>query len=72
MIRALFSPKVNLAISIAMFVAGIVFSVGNFVGLIGKGEPTLIYQMSAMALWFAAYGNILVSVVRQENKENDR
>jgi hypothetical protein len=55
-----------------MFIAGIVLAIGNWpLHLVGKDEPQLIYQMSAMALWFSAYGNILVSVVRQENKEED-
>jgi hypothetical protein len=70
MLRALFSPKVNLGISIVMFLAGVVLSAGNLLGMIGKNEPTLIYQMSAMALWVSGYGNILVSVVRQENNED--
>lgn len=71
MIRALFSPKVNLAISLVMLIAGLALALGNWpLNIVGKGEPRLIYQMSAMALWFSAYGNILVSVVRQENKED--
>jgi hypothetical protein len=68
----MFNAKVNLVLSIFMFVAGIVLAVGNWpLNIVGKDEPRLIYQMSAMALWFSAYGNILVSVVRKENNNND-
>jgi len=66
MIRLLFRPEVNLALSAIMLVGGICLSVGNFVGLIGQEEPGLIYQMSAWALIVSGYGNVLVSVVRQE------
>lgn len=69
MVRVLFHPKVNLGISVVLFAAGLFFSVGNLAGLIGKGEPVLVYQMSAMALWYSAYGNILISVVMRENEE---
>jgi hypothetical protein len=35
-------------------------------GFIGENEPALVFHMSAWALIVSGYGNILVSVVRQE------
>jgi hypothetical protein len=67
MIRLLFRPEVNLALSVLMFLAGVVLTVGRLAGLIGESEPALVFHMSAWALIVSGYGNILVSVVRQEN-----
>jgi len=72
MLNVIFSPKANMAISLAMLIAGLFLAIGNWpLNIIGKEEPRLIYQMSAMALWFSAYSSILVSVVRHENKSDD-
>jgi len=67
MLRLLFRPEINLLLSVIMFMAGVVLTVGRGVGLIGQGEPALVFHMSAWALIVSGYGNILVSVVRQEN-----
>ena len=67
MLRLLFRPEVNLILSVIMFMAGVVLTVGRGVGLIGQSEPALVFHMSAWALIVSGYGNILVSVVRQEN-----
>ena len=50
-----------------MFLGGVFLTVGRFSGLIGQDEPALVFHMSAWALIVSGYGNILVSVVRQEN-----
>src|SRR6187402_1133319 len=67
MIRLLFRPEVNLVLSVIMFLLGIFLTVGRMVGAIGQEEPALVFHMSAWALIVSGYGNILVSVVRQEN-----
>jgi len=67
MLRLLFRPEINLVLSVIMFMAGVVLTVGRGVGLIGQDEPALVFHMSAWALIVSGYGNILVSVVRQEN-----
>jgi hypothetical protein len=67
MIRLLFRPEVNLLLSVLMFLAGVFLTVGRMAGLIGQNEPALVFHMSAWALIVSGYGNILVSVVRQEN-----
>jgi hypothetical protein len=66
-IRLLFRPEVNLLLSVVMFLGGVFLTVGRFAGLIGQDEPALVFHMSAWALIVSGYGNILVSVVRQEN-----
>jgi hypothetical protein len=66
MLRLLFRPEVNLALSVIMFLGGVFLTVGRTVGLIGQNEPALVFHMSAWALIVSGYGNILVSVVRQE------
>ena len=63
----MFRPEINLVLSVIMFMAGVVLTVGRGVGLIGQDEPALVFHMSAWALIVSRYGNILVSVVRQEN-----
>ena len=63
----MFRPEINLVLSVIMFMAGVVLTVGRGVGLIGQEEPALVFHMSAWALIVSGYGNILVSVVRQEN-----
>jgi len=50
-----------------MFMGGVVLTAGRLTGLIGQSEPALVFHMSAWALIVSGYGNILVSVVRQEN-----
>lgn len=67
MIRLLFRPGVNLVLSTLMFLGGVALSIGRVVGLIGQGEPPLVFHMSAWALIVSGYGNILVSVVRKDN-----
>ena len=67
MLRLLFRPEINLALSVIMFMAGVVLTVGRGVGLIGQDEPALVFHMSAWALIVSGYGNILGSVVRQES-----
>lgn len=66
MIRLLFRPEVNLVLSVLMFGAGVALSIGRMIGAIGADEPPLLFHMSAWALIVSGYGNILVSVVRQE------
>jgi hypothetical protein len=66
MLRLLFRPEVNLALSIIMFLGGVFLTVGRMLGFIGQNEPALVFHMSAWALIVSGYGNILVSVVRQE------
>ena len=66
MLRLLFRPQVNLVLSVLMFMAGIFLTIGRLAGLIGANEPALVFHMSAWALIVSGYGNILVSVVRQE------
>ena len=63
----MFRPEINLVLSVIMFMAGVVLTVGRGAGLIGQDEPALVFHMSAWALIVSGYGNILVSVVRQEN-----
>ena len=67
MIRLLFRPEINLALSVIMFGVGVVLTIGRLLGVLGAGEPSLVFHMSAWALIVSGYGNILVSVVRQEN-----
>ena len=67
MLRLLFRPEVNLMLSFAMFMGGVFLTAGRLFGLIGQSEPALVFHMSAWALIVSGYGNILVSVVRQES-----
>lgn len=67
MIQAFFNPTINLGISILMFAAGLVLTIGRLFGLVGVDEPPLVFHMSAWALVVSGYGNILVSVTRKEN-----
>ena len=66
MLRLLFRPEVNMVLSVIMFLGGVSLTLGRMVGVIGQNEPALVFHMSAWALIVSGYGNILVSVVRQE------
>lgn len=50
-----------------MLAGGVVLTVGRMMGVLGADEPPLVFHMSAWALIVSGYGNVLVSVVRQEN-----
>jgi hypothetical protein len=71
MIRMLFRPAVNLVLSFLMLLGGVALFVGRLAGWIGQDEPALVFHMSAWALIVSGYGNILVSVVRQENANSE-
>lgn len=69
MLRRLFSPEANVAVSGLIFIAGIALSIGHLVGALGQGEPPLVFQMSAVALIAAGYAAIVASVHRKEDAD---